>query len=167
MYIAGVLGGVYLVYTFVVSPIILKFEMLNKTIQIKEIKLRKDLKIIEEKGNIESEYAKHSKELRQRKTDEEEVTSLLSNIESVAQSIPISITDMKPRAIKKIDFHKRLAVDIEIEADMDEVTKFIYNLQNGPNLLKIERLRIKTSSSRRKTPSKLKGYLLVTKILIP
>jgi len=168
MYVAGVLAALYLIYNFVVGPIILKFERLDKAIQMQEAKLKKNLEITGKKDAIDSEYTKHSDQLRQEKTDEEEVTSLLSNIESIAQGIPISITDMKPRAIKEMDFHKRLAVDIEVEAKMDEITEFIYNLQNEPYLLKIERLRIKSKSSRRrKTPSKLKGYLLVTKILIP
>lgn len=166
LYMATLLAGGYLIYNFVVIPINLTFERLNKTIKTKEIKLRKDLKVVGEKRKVEAEYRKHSEELRQKKTDQEELTSLLSNIEAVAQELPISITDMKPRAIKEMDFHKRLAVDIEIEANMDEITEFIYNLQNRPYLLKIERLRIK-SKSRRKSSSKLKGYLLVSKILIP
>jgi len=167
MYIASVAAGLYLIYNFVVTPVTLKFKKLDTAIQMQEAKLKKSLEIAGTKDTIDSEYAKHSDRLRQEKTDEEELTSLLSNIESVAQGIPISITDMKPRTIKKMDFHKKLAVDIEVEAKMSEITKFIYNLQNEPNLLKIERLRIKTGSRRRKTLSKLKGYLLVTKILIP
>ena len=167
MYIAGILAGLYLIYNFVVTPITLKLESMDNTIQMQEVKLKKNLEIAGKKGAIDSEYTKHSGRLRQEKTDEEELTSLLSNIELVAQGIPISIEDMKPRPIKEIDFYKRLAIDIEVEAKMSEITEFIYNLQNEPYLLKIERLRIKTGSRRHKTLSNLKGYLLVTKILIP
>ena len=159
------LGLTFLIYNFLIRSLTLKFATLNKEILTNEMKLSKNLKILRKKDKVQNEYMKYSQLLKQNNSDEQEMATLLSEIESVAREIAIRISDMKPRAIKAIDFYKRLSVDIEVEAELSEITKFIYNLQNKPYLFNIDRLRFERKSRRRS--STLKGYLLVSKDLIP
>ena len=116
----------FLSYNFVFHPMGLNFETLNKEILTKEMQLRKNVKILSQKENIQNEYMEYSQLLRQKSSNEQEMATLLSEIESVAREIAIRITDMKPRAIRGIDFYNRLAVDVEVEAKLSEITKFIY-----------------------------------------
>lgn len=159
------LGILSLIYSVMINPILMKLKSLNKTILVNETKLDSNLKILKQKDIIQDEYERYSELLRQENSDEQEMTLLLSNIESAVRGVALRITAMKPKAIKKVDLYKRLSVDVEVEAELSEMTKFIYNLENEPYLLRIGRLRLGRKSRRRS--SLLKGYLSVSKDLIP
>jgi len=156
---------VFLIYNFAIQPITAKFEALKKKILINERKLKKNLSVLGQKDMVESEYLKYSQLLKQKDSDEQEMSALLSDIESIAQEVAIRVTNMKPKGVKSVNFYKRLSVDIEVEAELNEITKFIYNLQKEPHLLSVDNLRLK--QKRRHRSSVLRGYLLVTKDLIP
>jgi Tfp pilus assembly protein PilO len=148
---------------FVIAPLFSKMESLNEKIRTNEIRLERNLKIISRKDDIQSQYSKYSQLLKQKNSDEQEMALFLAGIEAIARKVAIRITDMKPRDIKTEDFFKRLTVDIELEANLGELTEFIYNLQNASDLYVIDRFRIEKKSRR---SSSLKGYLRVSRDLI-
>ena len=102
--------------------------------------------------------------MKQGDTDEQEMSALLSEVESITGDIDIHISDMKPLKVKSIDFYKKFSVELEAEGLLDNLTKFIHTLQSQPHLLKVERIRLERRSMR---TEKLKGFLLITRIRIP
>ncbi len=154
----------YAAYSFLFAPLAERLSVLNKEIAAKELKLKKNKKILGREQVVTADYQKYEKYLRQGSSDEQEMASVLSEIEAVAHSVNIRINDMKPRKVKKIDFYNSFAVEVESEGKLLEIVKFIYQLQSPPHLLKAEKVRLERQAS---SAASLKGYLLVTKILIP
>ncbi len=155
---------VIILFNFVIDPLILRFQGLSQRLTANEIRLRKNLKILSNKKNIQAEYDKYVDFMKQKTSDEQEMSSLLSNVEKVAQELNIRITDMKPRRVKTKDFYKDLSLELEAEGLLGEITEFIYAIQNSPYLLSVEKLRLEKRSSRK---PQLKTSLLISKILIP
>ncbi|MFC1593923.1 type 4a pilus biogenesis protein PilO [Candidatus Omnitrophota bacterium] len=151
-------------YTFVIEPLVTRFQDMRQKITVKELKVRKNLKILKNKDNIEAEYQKFADYMKQKTSDEQEMATLLSDVESAAQKLDIRITDMKPRKTKMVDFYKTLAVELEAEGQLEQITEFIHAVQNLPYLLSVDRLRLERRSARKQT---LRSHLLIGKILIP
>lgn len=163
-YLSLTTASIFLIYNFVLEPLHKKIQELNQKIEAKKIKLEKNLLVLNKKEKIEERYNKYFKNLQLKGTDEEEVAIFLAEIEKLAQKNAVHITDMKPRAPKAVDFYKRFTVDLEAEADIKQITQFIYQVQNTAQLLRVDRLRLETKSSQSQS---LKSYLVISKILIP
>ncbi len=161
--IAALLSS-YAAYAFFFEPLTDRLSVLNKEIGAKQLKLKKNKKILSREKSVTSDYQKYEKYLKQGSSDEQEMASVLSEIEAVAHSVNIRINDMKPHKVKRIDFYNNFAVEIESEGKLLEIVKFIYQLQSPPHLLKAEKVRLERQAT---VNASLKGYLLVTKILIP
>jgi len=155
---------VFAIYSLIFQPLIERLSFLNNEIESKELKLRKNQKILNLEKSASLDYKKYEQYLKQNASEEQAMASLLSEIESVAHQVNIQVNDMKPRKVKRIDFYNNFAVEIDTEGRLSDILKFVYTLQNSPHLLKAENVRLEKQSS---ASSLLKGYLLVTKILIP
>ncbi|MFC1704072.1 type 4a pilus biogenesis protein PilO [Candidatus Omnitrophota bacterium] len=155
---------VVLLFNFVVAPMVSRFQELHQQIAAKEVKIKKNMKILKDKDRIEAEYEEYIGYMKQKTSDEQEMASLLSEVESAAQALEIRITDMKPRKVKTVEFYKGLAVELEAEGPLKQITEFIYTIQSPPHMLQVERVRLERRSARK---PELKTNMLITRILIP
>lgn len=97
---------------------------------------------LKRKEIVESDYAKCSSLIRPAGSDEEENASLLSEVEQLARSNQTVLVDMKPREVKTHQFHKEYAADMDAEAEMENLIKFIYSIEQSPQLMKITSAKI-------------------------
>lgn len=147
-----------------ISPISNKVRRLNQEIKFSEVKLSRDLRNINNKGTIESEYKKYKNYVRSTyASDEEDVAGILAEIEGLARSSSVSLVDIKPQSPKKSDFYKEYAVEVEVEGGMEQIVTFLHNLNSSTQLLRAVKLRIGLKD---KESSVIKASLLVTKISI-
>jgi Tfp pilus assembly protein PilO len=158
------LVSVHLGFKFVFLPISNKINNLNNEISKKEIKLKRSYKTLNRQEAVQEAYKRYSDYMKQKETDEQEMSTLLSEIESISKEIDIHISDMKPSRVKVIDFCKKFSVELEAEGFLEDLTKFVYTLQSPPHLLKVERLRLERRSIR---TNKLKTFMLISRIRIP
>jgi len=154
----------YFTFNFVITPIREKIDDLNNEILTKEMKLKKNYKILNLKDTQEEDYKKYSDYLKQKDNDQQEMSKLLSEIESVSGRIDIHVSDMKPLRVRAVDFYKKFSVELEAEGMLDEITRFIHSVQGKPYLLDVERLRLERRSMR---TNKLKVFVLISRIRIP
>lgn len=154
----------FLSYSFIILPVQKKLEELNQKIEAKRIKLEKNSLSLERKEKIEERYNKYAKNLQLKGTEEEEVATFLSEIESLAQKNSVRVSDMKPRPSKKVDFYKKFTIDLGAEGDIKQITQFIYQIQSATQLLRVDKLRLETKSSQTQN---LKSYMSISKVLIP
>jgi len=147
----------------VFRPVTRKIESSNGEITIQEKKLEKSLQILAEESSITTEYNKFTQNIKQALSDEETTAALLSSIEKMASSVSVTLVDMKPTAVEKTEFYKKYSVKLEVDAKMNNLVDFIYQLENFPQLLRVSEFRI--------TPEKkdafLKTFMTVSEILIP
>lgn len=155
---------VYLGFIFVFTPIKTRIANLNDEISSKELKLKKSYKILNQKNAVEEVYKNYADYMKQNEADEQEMSGLLSEVESVAAQVDIHISDMKPMRVRAIDFYKKFSVELEAEGLLENLTKAIHTLQNPPHFLKVERLRLERRSMR---TNKLQCFMLISRIRIP
>ncbi|HOX54024.1 MAG: type 4a pilus biogenesis protein PilO [Candidatus Omnitrophica bacterium] len=154
----------YFGVNFIFEPIKAKIDELNNQIGIAELKLKKSNKIIGYQESVEDNFKKYADLIKQKSSDEQEMSALLSEIEAITKDIKISISDMKPSRVRAIDFYKKFSVELEAEGLLEDLTKFIHTLQSQPHFLKIERMRLERRSMRTNT---LRTSILISRIRVP
>lgn len=159
-----VLALCFVVYNFILDPMLKKISSLNSDIEAQEIKLKKNIKIISQEAQVAGQYKQYSDLMKLKTSEEQAMAKLLSEIEAVAQGINIRILDMKPQKIKTIDFYKNFSVAFTIDGQLKDITQFLYSLQNLPHLIKVDKLQLEKESVYQ---PELKASLQVSKVLIP
>ncbi len=97
---------------------------------------------LKRKEIVESDYAKYRSFIRSAGKDEEENAGLLSEVEQLARSNQVVLVDMKPREVKARQFYKEYAAELDAEAGMEELIKFIYQLEQSPQLMKVSSAKL-------------------------
>ncbi len=161
---AAIIVTLVFVDRLIISPIGDKFRRVNSEIKLSEKKLSLDLRNINNKDIIEKEYKRYKSYVkRSYASDEEDVADILAQIEGMARTASVRLVDIKPTAPKQTELYREYAVEVEVEGDMEQVTTFLYNLNNSPQLLRVLKLRLGLKD---KEASLVKASILVTKISI-
>ena len=137
------------VYRGVYVPLKNQVEFLNNKISVAEQRLSKTLKIIRRAKIAAKKYDDILDDFKQTVSDEQVMSSILSEIETVAGELKMRIADMKPKKVKRVDFYNNFSVSLSIDGQLSEIMLFIYRLQNSPHVFYIEELRLNKSSPRK------------------
>lgn len=164
LYLAVIVISGVLLYIVMIEPLRKKWRELNESISSKEMQLLKNQKILAQKDIIAQLYDKYAENIKMKGTVEEETAVILREIENIARTSNTYITDIKPLKVEDKEFYKEYSVELEAEGDISGLAKFIYDLQNSKQILKVKYLRL---NPRDEASDTLKGYMIVTKILIP
>jgi hypothetical protein len=154
---------------------------LDKQILTKEIRLKKNLQTISQREIIESKYNRYLSLIPAEGPDEKKVAGLLSEIEKTASDIAVQINEMKPRPVRNIKYsqedkisngarqikesevYRKFTVELEAEASMANLIKFIYDLESQPRFLRVEKLQLNVKGAQSNI---LKCHLLITQISV-
>ena len=152
-----------LIYNFVLEPLVAKWTDLDSRIEASGLRLRKGREIIKRRQEIAEQYKDIASFVtEQSASDEEEIALLLGEVEKLANVSGAHITDIKPRPVKEEGFYKRYVVEVESEGDISRFSKFIFEIQNSPKILKIEKLSIGMT---RGGSDQLKATMIISKFL--
>lgn len=155
--------GSITLYFYVLEPMWNYWTGLDNRISNLNKKLQRSELILSRAKSIEVEYQAYEKRLKIEGSDQEKTAQILKNIENTARSNRLHINDMKPQQIKDEEFYKYYVIELEAEADIMALIKFIYDMQNSETALKVTRLQITASSSK---PDILKTELIITKVIL-
>lgn len=148
----------------VINPISSKMQSLDKEIALRESEIKKSTHILAQKDRISVETAKYTPYTGSDKTEEEEVTSLLKEIESIADKSLVYLIDMKPAGVKEVSGAKKYLVNLNCEAQMEQITVFMYAIESSSKLLVIEKYQIGPKS---KDSSIGRCSIIISKLVIP
>jgi hypothetical protein len=127
----------------IISPVFYKIRTLNKQIQDEQANVKKNLRILAQKDRIVTESAKYSSFLGDAQlSDDEQVTQVLKELESLASKSSVYLVDMKPSGIKESGSSKRIMINLNCEAQMEQLVDFMYNMENSNNLISIEKYQL-------------------------
>ncbi len=155
---------IWIAQGFVIKPVVVKWKELDEKIEISSQKLKKNLKMINRKGRIQADHENYASAVKMVGAEEEEMAKFLTEIEFLASSAAVHIIDIKPRPTQKAQFYKKYLVELDAEGDINQISKFIYEIQNSNQLLKIDKFSLATKGAETNI---LKCHILVSKILIP
>ncbi len=150
-------------YSFLVKPVYSRWMKLEKSITEEEIKYLRFKKLVKLRGRIEEEYNKHREKIKPLGSEEEEIATLLKEIEMQARKIGLYISKIKPLPVNDTTFCKEYTVQLKTEGDVLTLAKFLYNLQFSPQTLKVKRLEIKAKQK----GNYLDSGILITQIVSP
>ena len=140
---------VAVLYTFIIEPLISANNSIDREIMTGERRLSKNLRVLKNEDAIKSEYAKHEGLIQPAASDEEEIASMLGAIESLARVNKIDISNIRPDQVKVFEHYKEFAFELVAQAEIEMLVKFMYDLQNSGNLLRVRRLSLSPSPSKK------------------
>ena len=137
--------GVALWYSYFVGPIVTGWGDLRAEVERRELQYEKYARIAQREATALTEYEHIADCLKIEGSDQEEMADVLKEIESLARN-NIRITNVKPHSVKELGFYKRFNVEIECEARMDQLVRFIYDAEKSDSILRLRRLRVQVKS---------------------
>lgn len=167
-YVAAVALILVFFNKIVLGPVIGKSNELNREIVIQEKKLEKSLGILVHDDAINTNYEKYTQNLKQTRSDEEEIAELLSEIEKIAKKTAVFLADIKPLPVSKIGFYKEYVVEAEVESEINHLVDFIYQLEKSPRLLRVGKFHLtpKKGETKKEEAFLLKVQMSISEILI-
>ncbi len=156
-----------LLYTLILEPIGKKWVRLNKEIQIKRMSLMKNIRAVKNRKKVFFEYEIYADRVKRKGSDEKEIAKIFREIESAARNNHVRILNMKPvpfiSKLGEMEGYKKLAVEVECEAQMSSLVQFIYKLQTCSQMLKVEQINLKAKEM---NSNIIRSKLSIGKILI-
>ena len=147
LYIVIAIAALALAYNFLIEPIYKKWVEVNQEIKLLEVKLQKAISIVKEREKIEKDYVIYAEKLKPKGSDEQEMTFMLNELETLARNSGLKIINVRPKQAQDKESYKKFSVGLETESDMSALMKFIYEVKNSQQMLKIDRLTLNTKSS--------------------
>ena len=130
----------------VIHPIFYKIRSLDKEIEEMKTGIKKNLHILAHKERILADRSKYSSFAGGTESGEEKATSVLKEIENLADKAAIYLIDMKPAGIKETDASRKFSIDLNCEAQMEQLVDFMHSVESSDTLLTIEKYQISPKS---------------------
>lgn len=146
LYIAAGFTLLLILDRLIVHPVLSKMRSLDKEIQAQTAQIKKDFHILTQKEKIIAESRRYASYSLGELSAEEATTSLLKELEDLANKASVYLVDIKPAGIKQEAGYSKYLVNLSCEAQMEQVIDFMYNIENSKKLLRIEKYNISPKS---------------------
>lgn len=135
-----------LVDRLVIGPVFSKLKVLDSRIRQESEIIRKNARIVAEKERIAAVSSQLSAYSRKTGTQEEEVAHLLGEVEKLARKTSLYIVDMKPLGVSEDSVSRKYSVDLNCEAQMEQIANFMYEIESSQILFFVETFNITPKS---------------------
>ena len=160
LYIVAVLLIILSIERLILHPVFFKLKSMDKEIHTLEQDIKRNLQIVAHKESILSERKKYAHLIENPASEEEETVSILKEIEGIANKTSVYLVDLKPAGLKKADDVNKYIVNLNLEAQMEQLVSFMYEIETSNKWLSIEKYEIVPKS---KDSSIAKCNLVVSK----
>ena len=154
---AGVIGSA-LGIRFVLDPLITRWKQTGRSLSSLALRLEKDRRLLTQRERIQERFSQATAQVKMEGSEEEVMASFLSLLEQIAGRASLPLKELRPRPVtSQRDFHLFLA-EVSAEGKMDQMTRFLYELQSSGSPLKVERLQlaVKGGSSEEAAPLEIR-----------
>lgn len=151
-----------ILYGAAIGPFIKKWSGLDSQLAAKKVKLQKSLKLLNRHEFIGAEYKKYRHLIKPSGiSDEQQMASLLSGTEAIARKSGVYISVLKPQIVKDMPACQKFIAEVELDASMPDLIRFLYEIENSVDLLKVESVDINAKSEQK---GLVKVRLFISKI---
>ncbi|MDD5643950.1 MAG: type 4a pilus biogenesis protein PilO [bacterium] len=161
--VAALTVVVFAAKTYVMGPLADKMSDFDLRILTAEKKLHKAYQILFRENTITREYEEKIKFVKQNRNEEEEIAVFLSEIENIASSSNVFLSDIKPGNVEKVKNGKAYSAEIRIESEISYIVDFVYQIERLPQMIRIKSFNFALKD---KGSNELKGSLIVTLLLL-
>lgn len=162
--VTGVLVSAAFFDMAIIRPFTDKMTEIKDVIALKEKSLRLYLANLSQKDMILKKYEGYSQYIEKIGTDEESQAAILQELEAIALDSGVALTDVKPYPPKSTRFYKEFSMDLQLEEPMDKIIIFLYKLNNSPQLIRGDKLRLNLDSQ---NMAIIKAEITVSKVASP
>lgn len=148
----------------IVNSLAKKIGELDTQIETREAGIRKDLKIMSQKQRIEVQRVNYRPYLGAMSSENEEFTVFLKEVDTLARDNAIYVVDLKPTGTKDSGASKKYLININVEAEMGALSRFLYAIEDSKKLMTVEKYQLSPKSKDSRTA---KCSLLISKLVIP
>ena len=148
-------------YNLLIAPLLNKWLGLNQEIYVNRNRIERNLGILAEREAIQAQYEKFADYIKRSGTNEEEIALLLQRIEAKARECNVHISNIRPQPVQETQFYRKYSVEVQAEVKVEDLAKFIYELENSPFGLRIEKLRLSLKAEGLLS----EGYMLIIRII--
>jgi Tfp pilus assembly protein PilO len=140
-----VMAAVYLGSQFFKQSLMQRDQQLLKKMTDEKQILDNNLKMIREAKAIEQKYKIYVETFTQKGSDEQEMSGMMSDIETAANKYNVQITNMQSsRAVAKENY-KEMGIQIAVSAPLLSIVQFIHELQDRPYFYNIGQAQLEKS----------------------
>jgi len=164
LYITCAIVSVLIFDRLIMNPVSKKLKSLDTEIRDKESAIKKGVRILGQKDKILAESSAYQPLLAKAASDEEETISLLKEVELLANKSGINLIDLKPAEVKESASIKKYFVNLNCEAQMQQLMDFMHQIESSDKMLKVERFEINPKS---KESSIATCGMSVSRIVVP
>ncbi len=119
--------------------------------------------LLKQEDMLSKDFESLSKQIQAEIPVEREESQFLTEIEKVASGTYVHISTMNPQPFKDFGSFKELSVEIEMEANLGNLARFLYYIKKSSVVLVANRLSLQPKSER---SALLKGHLVISTIFL-
>lgn len=149
---------------FMLEAILSRMDTVESEIRMKELLVKKNLKLLHQKDVITNEDTRYSVYSIQAKSPEEEISGVLKEIERLASESSVVMSEIKPTGIEEGAVVKKYSIALSCEATMEQLANFMFQIENSKILFTIDTYSL---SSKDREKGIVKCTMSVSKIVIP
>lgn len=153
-----------LFYRAAFVPTLERLQEVRRAVDVQIKQLAAHRRAIAQQEAVFQAYQRYANRMRTPAGDEEETSTLLSEVSSMAREAGLTVLNLKSRPVETRGLMKWYRVDVESEASSEALTRFIYQVGRSPNLLRVERLEAKQDA---KAAGPMKCTFQISKVVIP
>jgi len=144
IYITSGIVGVFLMERFFFANLRSKAKELNRQIKVEEANLKIGLEIQKRKERATEDYQDYRSFISAAEKPEKELfTGFLREIEDLAQKAGLSVLNLTPKnEPQNLKDYKKYTAELRAEASLENLIKFLENLQNNSLLIKLDKLAL-------------------------
>jgi Tfp pilus assembly protein PilO len=139
---ASALILVLFVDRLILGPVVRKVAALESQIRDEETAVKKSMLVLVQKEKIIKEGKEFMSFSVEASNPEEEMTTLLKEIEKIAESAGVTLSYVKPGTLKEEKGIKKYIANLECESQMEPIAAFFHSIESSNRLLKVEKFEI-------------------------
>jgi Tfp pilus assembly protein PilO len=132
-------------------------------IKLKKISIKNFKTSIKNKDDLESNFTALTKKIQDKLPETRKESQFLNEIGKVATDTNVHIATMNPRPLREVGSFKELSVEIEMEANLGNLVRFLHQMRESSVVLVANNLQLQPKSER---SALLKGHLVISTIFL-
>ncbi len=163
-FIFGSLILFFLLQRGFLTPFLEKSKDVTQKLESQKRRLQKNLNTIKRNKHVTQQYNEIVDTFGQKGSDEKEMSAIIADVEAITKRMNLRFSEMKPQKVAEEEFFKVFSISLKLEGRIEQLTHFLYLLQNTPYFFRVDELRLDKKSQRN---SLLNIHLVLSRVLIP
>ena len=147
-----------LVYGWIVEPLALEWISLGKRIEVREMQLQRDRRLLARQDLLRAAYAERAETASPAAAGG--LGGLLREVDRIRATAPqVLVRQLKPQPPREMEGFRLYGVELEVEGPLPALSRLVYELEKSPAGLRVARLRLDAGAE-----GGVEGRLVITRI---